>query len=325
VDAVHRRVETGRLRVFWDMNLADLVHQAHRTKIRGRGDRLSLCTIMNVRSGKCTEDCAFCAQSARYKTESPVFPLKSVEEIVGQAALAKAAGATRFSLVASGRGLRPGEAEPVAQRIHAIRTQVGISVCASFGIADRESLSVLKSAGLSRYHHNIETSERYFPQIVTTHGFGDRLATIRAAQDAGLEVCSGGIIGIGETEEDRLDMASTLSSLEVDSVPINILMPIAGTPLATARPISVPDILRTIAVFRMAFPDKAVRIAGGRDTALADFQGLAFWAGADAMLIGGYLTQRGRAVDVDQRLAVEMKRLWQEELVDTIGQGTPFI
>jgi biotin synthase len=311
MDTAKGRAEIRDLRHFWNMNLADLLHQALRVKIQGRGDRFSLCTIMNVRSGRCTEDCAFCAQSARYKTESPVFPLKPLDEIIKQAALAKAAGATHFSLVASGRDLEQKEVGPVAERIQGIRRQVGISVCASFGIAYRKSLSVLKSAGLTRYHHNIETSARYFPQIVTTHSFEDRMATIRAAQDVGLEVCSGGIIGIGETAEDRLDMAATLVSLGVDSVPINILIPIAGTPLATARPISVPDILRTIAVFRMAFPDKAVRIAGGRDTALGDFQDLAFWAGADAMLIGGYLTQRGRAVDIDQRLAMEMKRLWQ--------------
>lgn len=299
------------LRPLLDLPLIELVNQALQVKVRERGNTFSLCSIMNVRSGACTEDCAFCAQSARYLTESPVFPLKPVDEIVEQAGRAKLAGATRFSLVASGRGLPPHEIEPVAERISEIRRQVGISVCASLGILDREILEALKAAGLSRYHHNIETSARYFPHVVTTHRYENRIATILAAQDAGLEVCAGGIIGLGETPEDRLDMAATLSRLDVDSVPINILVPIKGTPLASAPLLSVAEILNTIAIFRLALPGKAIRIAGGRESALGDFQGLAFWAGADAMLIGGYLTVPKRAIEVDQRMVEEMRGIWQ--------------
>lgn len=290
--------------------LHELMARARDAKLRERGDSFSLCTIMNVKSGRCTEDCAFCAQSSRYRTGSPVFALKSTDEILEAAAKARNAGAARFSLVTSGRGLSMSEVDELAVGIEKIRTGVKISVCASLGILDSEALETLKSAGLSRYHHNIETSEAFFPKIISTHSFKDRISTIHTAKDLGLEVCSGGIIGLGESAEDRVEMALSLASLEVDSVPINILVPIPGTPLASQAPLSVEEILRTIAVFRLIFPDKAIRIAGGRESALIDFQGLAFWAGADAMLIGGYLTVAGRALDVDLRLVREVKRLW---------------
>ena len=283
-------------------------------KLRERGDSFSLCTIMNVKSGGCTEDCAFCGQSAGYRTNSPVYSLKSNDDIVEQAAKARDAGASRFSLVSSGRRLSRLEVDRLAFCIERIRTSVGIRVCASLGMMDSEALADLKSAGLSRYHHNIETSESFFPRIVSTHSFEERISTIHAAKEAGLEVCSGGIIGLGESDEDRLAMAITLADLGVDSVPINILVPIPGTPLASQPPLSIAEILQTVAIFRLIHPGRSIRIAGGRETALMDFQCLAFLAGADAMLIGGYLTIAGRPVDIDLRLVKEVKRLWQMEL-----------
>jgi biotin synthase len=292
--------------------LSELMALARDAKLRERGDSFSLCTIMNVKSGRCTEDCAFCAQSSRYRTGSPVYPLKSTVEILEAAAKAKDAGAARFSLVTSGRNLARSEVDELAMGIEQIRTGVGINVCASLGILDPEALATLKSAGLSRYHHNIETSESFFPKVISTHSFKERISTIHIAKEAGLEVCSGGIIGLGESAEDRVEMALTLADLGVDSVPINILVPIPGTPLASQAPLSVEEIIRTIAVFRLIFPDKAIRIAGGRESALMDFQGLAFWAGADAMLIGGYLTVAGRPIEVDLKLVREVKRLWQK-------------
>jgi biotin synthase len=294
--------------------LPELMALARGVKLRERGDSFSLCTIMNVKSGKCSEDCAFCAQSSRYRTGSPVFSLKSTDEILEAAAKAKDAGAARFSLVTSGRSLSMSEVDELAVGIEQIRTDVGISVCASLGILDSRALGTLKSNGLSRYHHNIETSDSFFPKVTTTHSFKDRISTIHTAKDVGLEVCSGGIIGIGESAEDRVSMALTLAGLGVDSVPLNILVPIPGTPLASQAPLSVKEILQTIAIFRLIFPDKAIRIAGGRESALMDFQGLAFWAGADAMLIGGYLTIAGRPIEVDLRLVREVKRLWQRSI-----------
>nr|HDN00140.1 biotin synthase BioB [Deltaproteobacteria bacterium] len=300
-----------KIRDLLKMPLSDLMALALDAKLRDRGDRFSLCTIMNVKSGRCSEDCAFCAQSSRYRTGSPVFPIKSTDEILKAATKARDAGAARFSLVTSGRGLSMSEVDDLAVRIEQIRTYVGISVCASFGILDSAALATLKSAGLSRYHHNIETSEAFFPKVISTHSFKDRISTIHKAKEIGLDVCSGGIIGIGESAEDRISMALTLAGLEVDSIPLNILIPVPGTPLASQAAMTVEEILRSIAMFRLIFPDKAIRIAGGRESALMDFQGLAFWAGADAMLIGGYLTVAGRPVDVDLRLVGEVKRLWR--------------
>ncbi|MGC8736174.1 MAG: biotin synthase BioB, partial [Dissulfurimicrobium sp.] len=291
--------------------LKTLLDQALEVKFKHRSNRLSLCTIMNVKSGLCTENCAFCAQSARFKTGSPVYGLKSTAEIVEEAQRAKAAGSMRFSLVASGRGPNDEEVDLYAERISAIRSRVGINICASLGIIDKYSLIKLKEAGLSRYHHNIETSARFYPNIVTTHSFNERINTILAAKEAGLEVCTGGIIGLGEASEDRIDMAATLKYLNVDSVPINILVPIPGTPLASTPAIPIYEILRTIAVFRIALPDKAIRIAGGRETALKDFQVLAFLSGADAMLVGGYLTVRGRTIEEDMAFVKNIKGLWR--------------
>jgi biotin synthase len=300
------------LRHLLRLSLMELLSKALNTKLFQRGDRFSLCTIMNVRSGKCTEDCSFCAQSSRYKTNSPVYPLKTVDEIVREAKKARESGVTRFSLVESGKGPDNQGIEDIAERIIAIKNEVDIDICASLGIMEKDALLYLKNAGLSRYHHNIETSLRHFPKVCTTHSFNDRRNTIIAAKSAGIEICSGGIIGLGEDEEDRLDMAAALSFHDVDSVPLNILVPIKGTPMESVSPISIPEILRTIAIFRLALPEKAIRLAGGREYALSDFQALAFMAGADAMLIGGYLTVRGRAVEEDLKFVEKMKDCWRK-------------
>ncbi len=293
-----------------EKSLSELILLANQMKIRHRGTSFSLCTIMNVRSGACTEDCAFCAQSSKYKTDTPVYPYRNVDEVLEQAKAAREAGATRFSLVASGRGPNEREVEYVAECISAIMEKVDINVCASLGIMDRNGLRRLMEAGLTRYHHNLETSRNFFPQVVTTHSFDERIKTIKTAQDLGLEVCSGGIIGLGESWQDRLDMAAELRELRVHSVPLNFLVPIPGTPLEMALPIPVWEIIKTICLFRIMLPHIPLRLAGGREYALKDMQGMAFWAGADAMLIGGYLTVRGRAVAQDLDLVKEVKRLW---------------
>jgi biotin synthase len=184
-------------------------------------------------------------------------------------------------------------------------------MCASLGKLNTQELSLLKKAGLSRYHHNLEAAPSFFPKIVTTHTFSDRINTIYAAKKAGLEVCSGGIIGMGETLEERVEMALILKELNVDSVPLNILVPIKGTPLETQTPLSCEEAIRTIALFRCILKDKTIKIAAGRESILKDFQALAFFAGANGMLIGGYLTIKGREVDADWKLVQEVKRVWQ--------------
>jgi biotin synthase len=290
--------------------LAELMRQALATKLARRGTSFSLCSIINAKSGRCSEDCHFCAQSAHYQTEAPVYPLLDTAQIIAAAHEAKKNGASRFSLVTSGRGLASEDLPQVLEIIRAIRTEVGIKVCASLGILGESELGQLKEAGVSRYHHNLETSREFFPQVCTSHSFGDRIATIKAAQAVGLSVCSGGIFGLGESEADRLSMALSLVECGIDSVPINILIPLPGTPCAGLAPLAIPEILRSIALYRLILPQAAIRLAAGRESALADFLSSAFMAGADAMMIGGYLTQRGRSPEADLQFAEDIKQLW---------------
>ncbi|HIJ89465.1 MAG: biotin synthase BioB [Desulfobulbaceae bacterium] len=290
--------------------LAELMRQALSTKLARRGTSFSLCSIINAKSGRCSEDCHFCAQSAHYQTEAPVYPLLDKARILTAAREAQKIGATRFSLVTSGKGLASDDLEQVLDIIRAIRKEVGIKVCASLGILGESELRQLKEAGLSRYHHNLETSREFFPRICTTHSFADRIATIKAAQAAGLSVCSGGIFGLGESEADRLSMAKSLVECGIDSVPLNVLIPLAGTPCAGLPPLAIAEILRAIALYRLILPEAAIRLAAGRESALADYLSSAFLGGADGMMIGGYLTQRGRPPEADRKFAEEIQQLW---------------
>ena len=290
--------------------LAELMRQALATKLARRGRSFALCSIINAKSGRCGEDCHFCAQSGHYRTEAPVYPLLDKAQILAAAREAQKNGASRFSLVTSGRGLASADLPRVLDIIRAIRKEVGIKICASLGILGEAELCQLKEAGVSRYHHNLESSREFFPRICTSHSFADRVATIKAAQAVGLSVCSGGIFGLGESEADRLSMAMSLVEYGIDSVPLNILIPLAGTPCAGLAPLPIAEILRSIALYRLILPQAAIRLAAGRESALADFLSSAFMAGADGMMIGGYLTQRGRAPEADRQFAEEIKQLW---------------
>ncbi|MDD5436752.1 MAG: biotin synthase BioB, partial [Candidatus Omnitrophica bacterium] len=282
------------IRPLLELPLPRLIAMADGVRAGKTGPRLDLCTILNAKSGSCAEDCKFCAQSCRHRTGIETYPLKADDEIFAAAVAAKKNGAGRFGIVTSGNALTKKELERLSGCISKIRAGVGIKICASLGKLGENELRSLKKAGISRYHHNIETSPRYFRKIVTTHTFEERLGTIKAAKAAGLEVCSGGIIGMGETWRDRIEMALILKKLDVDSVPVNILVPIDGTPLKGANKISCVDAIRTIAIYRVILKDKTVKLAAGRETVLKDFQASAFMAGANGMLIGGYLTVKGR-------------------------------
>lgn len=291
---------------------SELIAEANRLRKEHIKDRLELCSIINAKSGLCAEDCKFCAQSSRHAAKISTYPLKGKEEIIERAVCAKERGVERFGIVTSGNRLTPKEVDNIARAICEIKKKVGIGTCASLGALDKSELNVLKEAGLSRYHHNIETSPRFYPNIVTTHGFNERLNTIENAKSAGLEVCSGGIIGIGETWEDRVEMAGLLKELGVDSVPINFLIPIKGTPLESIESLSRNDAIRTICIFRIILKDKTIKIAAGREAIFGDSQREGFMAGANGMLIGGYLTVKGQDMDKDYRLIEEIKRLWTE-------------
>ena len=292
------------------LSLAQLMDKALRIKLKHRGDKFSLCNIFNAKSGLCSEDCGFCIQSSHYKSNLKNYPLKPVDDIVRAARFAERTGAHQFSIVTSGRGPTPDEVAAVADAIAEIRRHVRIKLCASLGIMNRRDLEILKNAGLSRYHHNIETSKEFFPKIVTTHSFADRIDTISAARDAGLEVCAGGIFGLGESEDDRVSMAMTLKKYKVDSVPLNILIPRPGTPLMHAHLPAVIEILRAIALFRLILEKGAIRLAAGREAVLGDFLGMAFMAGADGLMIGGYLTRQGRPLEDDLGFVKNMKEIW---------------
>jgi biotin synthase len=290
--------------------MAELMERALAVKLANRGTAFSFCSIINAKSGKCSENCRFCVQSAHYQTDTPVYPLKNNEEILEAAKEAKDIGASRFSLVTSGKGLPTAEIPQVAEVINEIRDKIGIKVCGSLGILNEEELKLLKEAGMSRYHHNLEASKEYFPEVCTTHSFDDRIACIKAAQTVGLSVCSGGIFGMGESENDRISMALSLKECGVDSVPLNMLIPLPGTPFADLPKLDISEMLRAIALYRLIMPEIPLRLAAGRETALADFLSSAFMAGADAMMIGGYLTQGGRLPEDDQKFAEEMQKIW---------------
>jgi biotin synthase len=300
------------LQTFLQTPLEELVSQANLVRKKYLGDKLDLCNILNARCGLCSEDCKFCAQSARHNAEITTYPLKSKNEILEAAKNAKNIGAERFGIVTSGNRLSGKEVKTVAEAISQIKDKVGITVCASLGALTKEQLKALKGAGLSRYHHNIETSRRFYPQIVSTHTFDERIGTINSAREIGFEVCSGGIIGMGETWQDRIDIAYTLKELNVDSVPVNVLIPIKGTPLESVKPISPEDVIRTICIFRLILKGKTIKIAAGRETTVGDLQIRAFAAGANGMLIGGYLTVKGAGLESDYRLIEEIKKLWTE-------------
>lgn len=295
-----------------ELSLPELIVRADKVRRKYVGDNLELCNIMNAKSGLCAQDCKFCAQSARHKTGAGTYGLKSKSEMFEAARVAKKIGAERFDIVTSGNTLTKDELKIISEAINEITTKLKIKMCASLGKLSKADFVLLKSCGLSRYHHNIETSERFFPQVSTTHTFQDRIKTIKAAKDAGLEVCSGGILGLGESMQDRIDMALTLKKLNVDSVPLNILVPIKGTPFEDRPLLSADEAIRTIAIFRIILKDKIIKIAAGRESVLKDFQALGFMAGANGMLIGGYLTIRGREVSEDKRLVEEVKKLWQK-------------
>ncbi len=304
-------MDKASIRALLDMPLDELISSADRVRHEEAGERLELCNIMNAKSGLCGEDCKFCAQSLRYKTETSRYPLKTKDEMVEAARRAKGMGAHRFDIVTSGATLTKEELHIITEAVSEIRDDVGIDMCASLGKLGEESLAALKKSGISRYHHNIETSPRYFPRIVTTHTFGERVDTIKAVKKAGLEVCSGGIIGMGEGWDDRIDMALILKELDVDSVPINILVPIKGTPFENIKPILPEDAIRTIAMFRIVLKGKIIKVAAGRESVLKDSQGAAFKAGANGMLIGGYLTISGRGIEEDRALVEEIRNIWR--------------
>lgn len=283
--------------------LSAVLAGAHRIKEHFFGNRIELCSIINAKSGRCPENCAFCAQSAHHRTAAPVYPLKSLEEMLAGARAAEAEGSHCFGIVTSGTRAGKGEElERILAAIREIRATTRIEPSASLGILDEETALALAEAGCATYHHNLETARSYFPQVCTTHDYEEDVATVRLAKQAGMKVCCGGIFGLGESLEQRAELAFTLRELEVDSVPLNFLNPIPGTPLENHRDLSPMDCLRIIALFRYLLPDRRISVCGGREPNLRDFQSWIFLAGASGTMIGNYLTTQGRCREDDLQM-----------------------
>lgn len=290
----------------WDVPLDELEQAADALRKQFCGNRFDMCTIVNGKCGKCSEDCKYCAQSAHYHTNlGDSYPLLSTEELLEGAKANKEKGVLRYSIVTSGRRLSDKEVEKVCESIREIREKIGIEVCVSFGLLGEEQFRKIKEAGASRVHCNLETSERYFKEVCTTHTYQEKIETLKAAKRAGLSICSGGIIGLGETREDRVDMALTARQLGVKSIPVNVLNPIPGTPYEKNEILSNEELCRTVAIFRFLIPDGDIRLAGGRGI-IGDKGEQCFQSGANAAISGDMLTTAGITVETDMEL---LKRL----------------
>lgn len=273
---------------------------AHQLKEHYFGNKVQLCSIINAKSGRCSENCAFCAQSAHHNSSPPVYPLKSFEEIVAGAKVAEQEGSHCYGIVTSGTRPEPGdEFDTVLSAIKEIRNSFNIDPSASLGILSPELAKALAEAGCVTYHHNLETARSFFPNICTTHGYEEDVDTVRLAKAAGMKVCCGGILGLGESLEQRVELALTLNELDVNSVPLNFLNPITGTPLENYRSLSPLDCIRAIVMFRYFLPNKPISVCGGREVNLRELQSWIFMAGASGTMTGNYLTTTGRDRDTD--------------------------
>ncbi|GBD99506.1 biotin synthase [bacterium BMS3Abin07] len=276
----------------------DLFQLALKVKKHFSGDSVDLCSIINARSGACPEDCSYCAQSSRSRADIPVYPLLESDDIIEKAREIKDKQVKRFCIVTSGKRVHGEDLGRIAKIIKRIR-EIGILPCATLGLLDRDDLKLLRDHGLERYHHNLETSERFFPNVCSTHTYADKIRTVEAVKEVGLSLCCGGLFGMGETWQDRIDMAFAIRDLGVDSVPVNFLTPISGTPLQDMAPIEPIEALKIISLYRLVLPDRQVRVCGGRLQTLGELNPLVFLAGADGLLVGNYLTTPGRDIGHD--------------------------
>lgn len=308
IENLKRKVMSGELiskeeaLLLADAPLEELTAAADEIRSHFCQSGFDICTIVNGKCGKCSEDCKYCAQSAHYHTAcSETYPLLSTEELVEGARHNKEQGVLRYSIVTSGKALSDAEVERVCESIRAIREQVGIEVCVSFGLLNEEQFKKIREAGATRAHCNLESSGRYFKEICTTHTYQQKIDTLNAAKRAGLSVCSGGIMGLGETMEDRIEMVLTARELGVKSIPVNVLNPIPGTPYEHNRILTNDEVCRCVAIFRFLIPDASIRLAGGRGL-LGDKGEACFRSGANAAISGDMLTTSGINMETDMEL-----------------------
>lgn len=303
-------IERGR-RLSGD-EAAELAHSAPTDQLTAMADRLrrhfhadmiDTCSIMNARSGRCPEDCKWCSQSRFHTSQVDIYPLVDAAEALEMAQYNASKGIRRFSLVTSGRGMTDAEVDKAAAIFAEIDRTTTIGLCASMGLLTREQLQRLWDSGVRRYHCNLETAPSYFPHLCTTHTTEDKIRTIRAAQEVGMEVCSGGIVGMGETMEQRIELAVTLRELGVRSIPVNVLNPIRGTALEGTPPLSDDELVRTIAMFRIVVPDAHIRFAGGR-ILFKHLERRLLHGGVSASIMGDMLTTSGSDIDSDREMFI---------------------
>lgn len=299
-----RITRDDELSLFLDCDLKELCEGADLIREHFIGDKVDLCSIINGRSGRCPEDCKYCAQSTHNQTDCEVYDFLPEEQIVEMCKLNESEGVDRFSIVTAGRALTGEEFDKAIHAFETMHRECKIDLCASMGFLDEEQLHRLHEAGVTSYHHNIETSRRNFPNICTTHTYEQKVETLKKVKAEGMCACSGGIIGMGETWEDRLDMAVSLAELGIDSIPINALMPIKGTPLEDLPQLTEDEILRTIAFFRYINPAANIRLAAGRALLTGDGE-LAFQSGASATITGNMLTTAACATIRSDRQMLE--------------------
>ena len=282
--------------------ISHLVEAAHEVTIHKASQVFNFCAIVNAKSGRCSENCHWCAQSRHFEGQCKIYPLLEAKKIIEAALIAQRSGATRFSLVTSGRKLSRREVREAAEIVRELKKETSLEICLSAGLLTAEEFQLLAQAGVCRCHCNLETCENFFPHVCSSHTFTDKLKTIEAAHSAGLDICSGGIIGMGESRQNRIELALTLRKLKICSIPINILEPIKGTALELIEPISEEEIIRTIALFRLANPKAYLRFAGGRRRLSDTATRLALRAGINSAIAGDLLTTKGTGIEKDKKL-----------------------
>lgn len=283
-------------------HLPDLVALAHQVRLAYCGPEVELESLINAKSGACPEDCAFCSQSARHSTDVDVYPFLDLDEVLEAARATAAAGATQFCIVVAVRGPEERLLTKVIDAVRVVQDETGLEVACSLGLLRPDQARRLAEAGVKRYNHNLEACREVFPQICTTHSYDDRVQTARMAVDAGMELCCGGILGMGETLSQRIDFAFELAALDPCEVPINLLDPRPGTPLEDQTVLTPREALQAIALFRLILPGAWLRLAGGRERVLGELQAMGLLAGANALIIGNYLTTTGRSPEEDHAL-----------------------
>lgn len=288
-----------------DMPLEQLCKGADIIREKFCGNRFDLCTIVNGKNGRCSENCKYCAQSVFNDTDVEDYPLMGTKELLKHAEYNAARGVPRYSIVTSGKRLSPKEVDQVCESIRVIKQKTPVSVCVSFGLLLEENFRKMKEAGVVRVHNNLETSRRYFKEVCTTHSYDDKIETLKAAQRAGLSVCSGGIMGLGETMEDRIDLALTVRELGVRSIPVNMLNPIPGTPYEGCQKLTTDEMCRITAIYRFLVPDAFIRLAGGRGL-MEDKGRRCFQSGANAAITGDMLTTSGISIEQDLKTLDEL-------------------